>query len=646
MSLERRQLTIFLILLGIAVVVAYLPAIQGGFIWDDDDYVLENPVLRTSEGLATMWTDPTSIPQWYPLVHTTFWIEFRRWELDPMGYHVTNVLLHVASMVLLFFVLRRLEVKGALLAAGIFGLHPVMVESVAWITERKNVLSLFCYLLSLLAYLRFDRLYWQEEGEEGEEHRSERAAWLFYGLSLVLFLGALLSKTVTCSLPAVLLLLLYWKRGRLSFSDVRPTLPFFLIALPLALYTAHLEEVRVGAVGAEWDLSFIERILVAGRAIWFYACKLLWPQELVFIYDRWTLDAGAWWQYLFPVGVVLVLVSLFRLRQRIGRGPLVGACIFCGTLTPALGFFSVYPMRYSFVADHFQYHASIALIALVVSGVVAWCMRPGTSIRRAATPLAVLVLAVLAARTMWQCRNYKDLETLYCSILEDVPDSWFAHNNLAAVHVLKGRIDDALRHFHRAKEIHPHIAVNPGDETGPQISPEAFANFQVGSILARSTRTIAEPLLEPERDQRLKKAIRYFEQALSIYKGYRSAHANLASAKASLGDLATAERHFQQALQLDASDLTCLLGMVNLNLSLELRLLRAGNTGLAESHYRTAGEYARRALAADRSQRRARAQLVKMHARMGDILKRHGLEGPAQRHFSEAWALQRASPNR
>lgn len=639
MSLENRQRAILLILLGIAVVVAYVPAIQGGFIWDDDAYVQENPVLRTDAGLATIWTEPTSIPQWYPLVHTTFWVEYRLWGLNPMGYHITNVLLHVACMVLLYFVLRRLEVRGALLAAGVFALHPVMVESVAWITERKNVLSLFCYLLSLLCYLRFDRLHYSE-------NPPRVAPWVAYGLSLVLFVGALLSKTVTCSLPAVLLLLSYWKHGRLSWPRVWPTLPFFVIALPLALFTAHLEEVRVGAVGGEWDLSLIERVLVAGRAIWFYVYKLVWPQELVFIYDRWNVDPGAWWQYLFPLGVGVVLVGLYRLRERIGRGPLVAACIFCGTLTPALGFFSVYPMRYSFVADHFQYHASIALIALAVSGIVGACMRPGSRVRAAAVPLALLLLLGLGARTMWQCRKYKNLETLYQSILDDVPDSWFGHNNLAAVYVLEGRIDDALRLFQRAKEIYPNIAVNPGDETGPQISPEAFANFQVGSILARSTRSISEPLLAPERDQRLQNAIRYFEQALAIYPGYRSAHSNLAGAKLMLGDLAAAERHFQEALKLDPNDVTCLLGMVNVHLSQELRLLRAGKPEMAASHFEAARVFARRALEADTGQRRARRELVKIHDRMGDILRRRGLEGPAQQHFSEAWALQQASPDR
>jgi len=636
MSLENKKLTLILVLVGIAVLVAYVPAIQGGFVWDDDDYVEENLVLRNLEGLRAIWIEPKSIPQWYPLVHTTFWCEFQLWGLNPLGYHVTNVLLHIASTVLLFLVLRRLAVAGALLAAAVFALHPVMVESVAWITERKNVLSLLCYLGSLLCYLRSQSL-----GSIGPEPRPR----FFYALSLLLFLGALLSKTVTCSLPAAVLLLSYWQRGQLSWPVIRSTLPFFAVALPLAFYTAHLEEVRVGAVGPEWDLSVVERVLVAGRAIWFYAYKLVWPIELVFIYRRWELDAGALWQHLFWVGVVVTVASLFLLRRRIGRGPLVAVCLFCGTLLPALGFFSVYPMRYSFVADHFQYHASIALITLVVAGLVRAFRRLPEAWRKAGVFLAVSVLGVLGARTMWQCRNYKDLETLYLSILESVPDSWFGHNNLAAVYVLQSRISEALTLFRKAKEIHPDIAVNPGDETGPQIPPEAFAHFQVGSILARSTRRIAHPVSEVEKERRLRAAIGYFETALSIYGDYRSAHSNLASAKATLGDLAAAEGHFQQALTLDPKDLTCLLGMVNLHLTLELRSLQAGAADLASSHYEKARYYGQKALEADPGGRRARDQLVKIHARMGDILLRRGLRG-AERHFGEARAIQRAGSDR
>ncbi|MHC4853148.1 MAG: hypothetical protein ACYTF5_14135, partial [Planctomycetota bacterium] len=556
--------------------------------------------------------------------------------------------------VLLFFVLRRLAVPGALLAAAVFGLHPVMVESVAWITERKNVLSLFCYLAALLCYLRFERLDTADRDTADPNATAPPGPrpWKYHALALVLFACALLSKTVTCSMPAVVLLLIYWKRGRIRWPELWPTLPLFAVAVPLALYTAHLEEVRVGAVGPEWDLSLAERVLVAGRALWFYAHKLVWPGELVFIYERWQLDAGATWQWVFPVGVVVALVGLFLRRHRIGRGPVVAACIFCGTLTPALGFFSVYPMRYSFVADHFQYHASIALIALLTAALVGVFPRPGESLHLArkahklGLSVAVLVLAILGARTAWQCRIYKDLETLYGSILASEPDSWFAHNNLAAVYVLQDKIDDGLRHLRRAKEINPYIAANPGDETGPQISPEAFAYYQVGSILAKSIGWSTEVLPDVEKQRRLGAAIAHFEKALEIKKDYRSAWANMAAAKANCGDLAAAERDFQQALELDPQDTLCLMGMVNLHLTMELRLLQQGRTELALSHCESAKSFTQRALEAEPDNRRVRGELVKMHARMGDILFARGLRRHADLHLTEARRMQRAGPDR
>jgi tetratricopeptide (TPR) repeat protein len=348
---------------------------------------------------------------------------------------------------------------------------------------------------------------------------------------------------------------------------------------------------------------------------------------------------------VFPVGVVVVLIGLFLRRQRIGRGPVVAACIFCGTLTPALGFFSVYPMRYSFVADHFQYHASIALIALLTAALVGVFPRPGESVHlerkahKLGLSVAVLVLAILGARTAWQCRIYKNLETLYGSILASEPDSWFAHNNLAAVYVLQDKIDDALRHLRRAKEINPHIAANPGDETGPQIPPAAFAYYQVGSILAKSIGWSTEVLPDVEKQRRLRAAIAHFEKALEIKTDYRSAWANMAAAKANRGDLAAAERDFQQALELDPQDTMCLMGMVNLHLTVELRLLQQGRTELALSHYESAKSFVQRALRAEPDNRRVRGELVKMHVRMGDILFARGLRRHADLHLVGAYKV-------
>ncbi|HEX4342912.1 MAG TPA: O-GlcNAc transferase, partial [Verrucomicrobiae bacterium] len=328
-------------LLVVATFIAYQPMWHAGFIWDDDAYVTNNQTLHDLNGLKQIWLEPKATPQYYPLVYTTFWLEYHTWKLNPLGYHVVNVLLHALGSLLLWRVLKRLALPGAWLAAAIFALHPVNVESVAWVTERKNVLSAVLFFAAALAYLRFDGL-----------AESKKRLWTWWCAALLLFIGALLSKTVACSLPAALLLVCWWKKGRVTMADVLPLIPFFIMGLGLGLHTAWLEKHHVGASGAEWSLSFIERCLIAGRALWFYAGKLVWPSQLTFIYPRWQIGTGVWWQWLFPLAVLAVVVTLWRARKRLGRGPLVAVLFFAGTLLPALGFFDLYPMRYSFVADH------------------------------------------------------------------------------------------------------------------------------------------------------------------------------------------------------------------------------------------------------------------------------------------------------
>ncbi len=350
-SLKGRRAVAALVLI-VATLAAYVPAMQGGFIWDDDDYVTDNAALRSLAGLAAIWLQPGAVPQYYPLTFTSLWLDYQLWGVAPAGYHVVNVLLHGTNAVLVWLVLRRLALPGAWLAAMVFALHPVHVESVAWITERKNVLSGAFYLGALLAYLRFAGL-----GAPAAE--AER--WRSYALAVALFVCALLSKTVTCTLPAVILLLLWWKRGRVTRAEASATVPLFVVGACLALVTIWMERTHVGAQGAAWLLSPIDRALIAGRAVWFYAATLAWPHPLTFVYPRWEIDAGAWWQYLFPLAAAAVTALLFFARARIGRGPLVAVLCFGVTLAPALGFVDVYPMRYSFVADHYQYLASVAV---------------------------------------------------------------------------------------------------------------------------------------------------------------------------------------------------------------------------------------------------------------------------------------------
>lgn len=371
--------------LFVACIIAYSPALEGGFVWDDDKYVSENPALRSLHGLHRVWFEVDATPQYYPLVFTVFWVEHQLWGLNPLGYHIVNVALHALCATMLWRVLRRLSVPGAGFAAAVFALHPVHVESVAWITECKNVLSGAFYLAAALAYLRFcgigignsgaeddrsDGMYVEEndgckgDGAGGRAKIGPFAPYRLYFLSIALFACALLSKTVTCSLPAALLLVLWWKRDRLVWVDVVRLLPMFAMGLAMGGLTSWVETSLVGARRVDWSVDALDRCLIAGRAFWFYLGKLVWPDPLIFIYPRWSIDSSALWQYAYPIAALGGLVALWIARRRTGRAIPVALFFFAGTLLPALGFFQVYFMRFSYVADHFQYLASIGPIAL------------------------------------------------------------------------------------------------------------------------------------------------------------------------------------------------------------------------------------------------------------------------------------------
>jgi tetratricopeptide (TPR) repeat protein len=497
--------------LAVVTFVAYQPTWHAGFIWDDERYVSDNSALRSVDGLKGIWIRPGTTIQYYPLVFTSFWVEYHLWGLHPFGYHLVNILLHTLNALLLWRVLRRLEISGAWLAAAIFAIHPVQVESVAWITERKNVLSGLFYLLAALAYLRFRPL--------TDAKPAGAWDWRVYPLVIALFLAALLSKTVTCSLPAALLLLVWWKTGRVGKRDALALAPLFVLGAALGLVTVQMEK-HAGAAGAEWTLSFVQRGLVAGRALWFYAGKLFWPQQLTFNYPRWEIDAGAPWQYLFSVAALAALIALWRLRTRIGRGPLVAVLFFAGTLVPALGFFDLYPFRYSYVADHFQYLACIGLISLAVSTGTAICKRAGPRGRNLGTVAIAIVLLILGVSTWRQARIYQDPETLWRDTLTKNPAAWMAHNNLGSVFDRLGRLPDAIGEYEEALRLKPDFAE---------------AHYNLGIALVRLGR--------------LPEAMGHWEQALRIKPDFAQVHYNLGVALARLGRLPEAAGIWEQALR-------------------------------------------------------------------------------------------------
>ena len=490
-----------------AVVLAvYHPAWNGGQIWDDDAHITR-PGLRSWYGLALIWSDPHATQQYYPLLHSAFWVEEMLWGEAPLGYHLVSILLHALAAVLVARVLRRLAVPGAYLAAAIFALHPVCVESVAWISEQKNTLSAVFYLAAALAYLKFD------------ETRKASS----YGMACLWFVLGLASKTVTATLPAALLVIFWWKRGRLSWRrDVLPLVPLLILGAGAGLVTAWVERNVIGAKGADYDLSLAQRCLIAGRAPWFYAWKLFWPVDLLFVYPHWTIDSAQWRQWVFPVASAATLATVWATAlYRQWRGLLAGVLFFVGTLMPVLGFCNVYPFRFSFVADHFQYLASLGMIALAAGG-AASLLRLWRPWGKAAGWVAALaLLTTLAVLTWRQSTMYSEHETFYRRTLAQNPNCYMTCNNLGTLLRERGENVEASKLFSRAAELKPD-------------APEVLTNC-------------AQSLFERGEQA---KGIEYLRAAIAANPSYIPAYLELGTIFIGKGQLDEAAEQFRKVLEI------------------------------------------------------------------------------------------------
>src|SRR5213596_2986195 len=573
-SSRLRIYSLALILCALTFVV-YQPAWNGGFIWDDDAYITNNELLTAPDGLRRIWFSLDSPSQYFPLVYTTFRIEHGVWGLNSTGYHWVNLVLHVANALLVWLVLARLKVPGAWLAGAIFALHPVQVESVAWITERKNVLMGFFFLLTLLAWVAF-------------LDENTKRPWLYYGLALILYLLALSAKTTACTLPVALFLILWLQNKRISWERIFQINPFFVLGIASGLLAIWWERYHQGTSRAIFTfLSPIERVLVASRAIWFYLSKLAWPSNLTFIYPRWDIAPTYLLNYAWPLAGVLAGGAIYFLRRYVGRSVEVAAAFFVATLSPVLGFVMLYTFRYTFVADHYQYLACVGPIALASAGIVglADALKQQRAFIRSAALFAVAMLTVVTWR---QTSMYGDVETLWRTTLARNPECWMADTNLGIVLLEKGQVDDAIAHYRHALQLQPNwwdaeynlgtALLSKGEVDEALVHSEKAVTMQPNDPDAQVA--LGSALLEKKR---IDEAIMHYQEALAMRPDYFLARYGLGRALLEKGELDTAIQHFRAALLIRPEHADC-------HTVLAVALDEKGETAEAIQHYEKALE--------------------------------------------------------
>ena len=562
--------------LSLLAAICYLPAmLWGGFVWDDYIWYQSQAVLEWS-GLGAIWSWPSIIEEerhYWPLTYSTFWLEHKIWGLEPTGYHVVNVLLHLLNSLLLWRLLLRLAAPGAWVVAAVFVAHPLNVESVAWIIERKDVLSGLFYLTAMLVWLRF---------------LQQPRPWR-YGLALLLFVAGLLSKSIVVTLPVALLIVQWWKTGRITGKVLQHLAPFFLVALLITV--ADLYSYDSGR--HDFDYSWPERLLIASRALWFYVEKLVWPTDLSIIYPRWNISLGVPWAWLYLAAALVLAAVLWLARRRIGRGPLAGALFFAVTLSPALSFVNYGYMQYSLVGDRFQYLAGIGVMAVIVGAAVHGASRLPGRLKMGAMGLLMLLLALLGAATWRQAGFYRDNLSYFSHIVSLNPMARNAHLNLSKALMRTGRLEEALAAATIALEQRPDEArsytwvgqvlanLNRLDEAeenfrrAQEIDPGRKKEIRGLVFLGRMSWQweqieAAEKYLRRalELDPRNGEALEYlarsclsrkrYQEALDLYRKLSevdpdnaTTHNNIAGLLHHLGQSEAAVRSFQRALSLD-----------------------------------------------------------------------------------------------
>src|SRR6266853_2715741 len=567
---------LFALVLLVATLLVYQPAWNGKPIWDDEIHIT-TPELRSSHGLTRIWTDPAAAPQYYPLLHTVFWVEYKLWKDWPLPYHLITIFSHIVSALLLLKVLQRLRVPGAWLAAAIFALHPVQVESVAWITERKNVLMGFFFLLTLLAWIVF------------VDERTRRP-WLFYCLALVCYVLALSAKATACTLPAALFLILWLQKKPITMRRVIQILPFVVLGIAMGLLAVWWERYHQGTSHAVFPfLSPIERLLVASRAVWFYLSKIFWPSDLTFIYPRWNISPANLIDYIWLVAGIAACVVIYFLRRYVGRGVEGAAAFFVATLSPVLGFVMLFTFRYTFVADHYQYLACIGPIALASAGIVNLSDK-FAQYRGVIVSVALLVVASLGTLTWRQAATYTDIETLWRTTLARNPECWMAQTNLGLVLLQKGEIDDGIAHYRSALQMQP-----DSWDAEYNLGTALLGKGQVDEAILHCEKAVAMRPTDPDaqvslgdalfQKGRIDEAMAHYQKAITVHPDHFLARYSLGHALLEKGELDSAIQVCRSALLLRPWDADC-------QTTLAIALEEKGNPAEAIQHYQNALEFA------------------------------------------------------
>jgi tetratricopeptide (TPR) repeat protein len=545
------------------VFIAYAQVFRADFIWDDESHLTRNPCVIGPLGLKEIWTTAQAV--YYPLVLTTFWTLHKFIGLNPFPYHLLNILLHAASAVLLWRILQLLENRGAWLGAALWALHPVMVQSVAWITELKNTQSCLFYLLSILWFLKWQN---RRKGAAASSFQLERCragSWSKgLALSLVFFILGTLSKPSVVMLPFVLALCIWWTRGKIHWRDMLTLTPFVLISALASAWTIWEQKFHARAIGPDWAQTFPERLIIAGKAIWFYLGKLVWPHPLIFIYPRWDVNSSKVVAYLPLLAALAGLVALWFIHAKWGRALFFAAAYYVVSLFPVLSFFSVFFFRYSFVSDHFQYLASMGPLALAGAVIAtllgrfcetpaALVSQPDAVLRSGSTiasprrrlvlsgALCGILLVSLGFLTWRQTAEYHNLFALYTATLQKNPGCWMAHYNLGIVLGEQGEADQAIDHYKRAVALRPDYAeahYNLGRLLAEQSQfDDAIAHYERAAAInpadAEAQNNLGVTLFGIGRAD---DAVAHYQKALEIRPDYAEASCNLASALIAKGD--------------------------------------------------------------------------------------------------------------